>query len=72
MLLSIMFCMQLTVSLNSPGLPAPLPGESFFCHLADSQDRFSIMVPAVEVTPSTVFSCDLEGQVLDCQTISAG
>ncbi len=52
------------MTLTSPGLPNLLPGESFSCHLEDSEERFPpIIVPAVEVTPGTVFSCDIEGLV---------
>ncbi|XP_064398639.1 plexin-A2-like [Halichondria panicea] len=57
---------ELTVTLTSPGLPNPLPGENIFCHLADSEGRFPpIIVPAVEVTTGTVFSCDIERLVPD-------
>ena len=63
---------QLTVTLTSPGLPNPLPGESFYCHLADGEGRFPpIIVPAVEVTPGTVFSCDIEGLVPDYPGMTA-
>ena len=65
--------MQLTVSLNSPGLPAPLAGESFLCHLEDSEGRFSpVVVPAVEITPQTKYGCDTRGLVHDLSEISAG
>ncbi len=50
------------MTLTSPGLPNPLPGENISCHLADSEGRFPpIIVPAFEVMPGTVFSCDIEG-----------
>ncbi len=50
------------MTLTSPGLPNPLPGENISCHLADSEGRFlPIIVSAVEVMPGTVFSCDIEG-----------
>ncbi|XP_064398654.1 hepatocyte growth factor receptor-like isoform X2 [Halichondria panicea] len=63
---------ELTVTLTSPGLPNLLPGESFYCHLADSEGRFPpIIVPAVEVTPGTVFSCDIEGLVPDYPGVTA-
>ncbi|XP_064398663.1 hepatocyte growth factor receptor-like [Halichondria panicea] len=63
---------KLTVTLTSPGLPNPLPGESFYCHLADSEGRFPpIIVPAVEVIPGTVFSCDIEGLVPDYPGVTA-
>ncbi|XP_064398652.1 plexin-A2-like [Halichondria panicea] len=56
----------LTVTLVSPGLPFLMSGETFFCHLADGEGRFPpIIVPAVEVTPGTSFSCDIEGLVPD-------
>ena len=60
------------MTLTSPGLPNLLPGESFYCHLADSEGRFPpIIVPAVEVTPGTVFSCDIEGLVPDYPGVTA-
>ncbi len=63
---------QLTVTLTTPGLPDLLPGENTSCHLADSQGRFPpIIVPAVEVTPGTVFSCDIQGLVPDYPGVTA-
>ena len=63
---------QLTVTLTPPGLPDLLPGENIFCHLADSQGRFPpIIVPAVEVTPGTVFSCDIQGLMPDYPGVTA-
>ncbi|XP_064398640.1 plexin-A2-like [Halichondria panicea] len=53
-------------------LPNPLPGENISCHLADSEERFPpIIVPAVEVTPGIVFSCDIEGLVPDYPGVTA-
>ena len=61
------------MTVSSPGLPAPLSGESFSCHLADSEDRFPpIVVPALEISPSTEFSCDITGLVPDYQGVTAG
>ena len=63
---------QLTVTLISPGLPDLLPGENISCHLADSRRRFPpIIVQAVEVTPGTVFSCDIQGLVPDYPGVTA-
>ncbi|XP_064398635.1 plexin-B1-like isoform X2 [Halichondria panicea] len=46
-------------------LPYLLHGENISCHLADDKGRFPpIIVPAVGVTPGTVFSCDIEGLVV--------
>ncbi len=40
--------------------------------MADSQGRFPpIIVPAVEVTPGTVFSCDIQGLVPDYPGVTA-
>ena len=53
-------------------LPNPLPGENISCHLADSEGRFPpILLPAVEVIPGTVFSCDIEGLVPDYPGVTA-
>ena len=61
------------MTVSSPGLPAPLSGESFSCHLADSEDRFPpIVVPALEISPSTEFSCNITGLVPDYQGVTAG
>ena len=63
---------QLMVTLTSPGLTDPLSGESFSCHLADDEGRFPpIIVPAIEVTPGTVFSCDIQGLVPDYPGVTA-
>ena len=60
------------MTLTSPGLPDLLPGENISCHLADSQERFPpVIVPAVEVTPGTVFSCDIQGLVPDYPGVTA-
>ncbi len=60
------------MTLTSHGLPDLLPGENISCHLADSQGRFPpIIVPAVEVTPGTVFSCDIQGVVPDYPGLTA-
>ncbi len=60
------------MTLTPPGLPDLLPGENISCHLADSEGRFPpIIVPAVEVTPGTVFRCDIEGLVPDYSGVTA-
>ena len=62
---------QLTVTLTS-GLPSLLAGETFSCHMADNEGRFPpIIVPAVEVTPGTVFSCNITGMVPDYAGVTA-
>ena len=63
---------QLTVNLTSPGLPALLPGETFSCHVADSEGRFPpIIVPAVEVTQGTVYNCSIAEMVPDYAGVTA-
>ncbi len=60
------------MTLTSPGLPNPIPGENITCHLANSEGRFPpIIVPAVEVIPGTVYSCDIEGLVPDYPGVTA-
>ncbi|XP_064398643.1 plexin-A2-like isoform X2 [Halichondria panicea] len=62
----------LTVALTSPGLPFLLAGETFSCHLADSEGRFPpITVPAVEVTQGTVYNCSITGMVPDYHGVTA-
>ncbi|XP_064399093.1 plexin-A1-like isoform X2 [Halichondria panicea] len=62
----------LTVNLTSPGLPALLPGETFSCHVADSEGRFPpIIVPAVEVTQGTVYNCSIAEMVPDYAGVTA-
>ena len=63
---------QLTVTLASPGLPFLMSGETFSCHLADSEGRFPpITVPAVEVTQGTVYNCNITGLVPDYPGVTA-
>ncbi len=65
--------LQLTVNISSPGLPGLLPGESYSCCLKDSQGRFPpIVVPAFEITPRTVFHCQLDERLLNYTGTSAG
>ena len=61
------------MTLSSPGLPVPLTGEMFSCHLSNSEDRFPpIVVPAIELTPRTVYSCNIRGRIPVYDGVSAG
>ena len=63
---------QLSVAV-SPGLPALLINESYSCHLADLQGRFSpILVPAVEVVAGTQYTCNITGEVPSFNGSQAG
>ena len=60
------------MTLNSPGL-STVSFERLSCYLADSEDRFpSFVVPAIEVTPRRVFTCNIEGRVPDFPGMTAG
>ena len=60
------------MTLTSPGLSAVL-FENFSCYLADNEDRFPpFVVSAIEVTPRTVFSCNIEGRVPSFSGMTAG
>ena len=64
--------LQLNVSVSGPGLPTKLDNETYSCHLADSEGRFVIIVPAVEVTTSTEYTCNITNNVPDFSGVQAG
>ena len=64
--------LQLTVTVGGPGLPVVLSDESYFCHLADSEGRFTINVSAVEVTANAEYTCDITNQVPNFDGVQAG
>ena len=68
-----LFLLQFTITLNQPGLPAPIPGEIFFCHLSNSKGKFPpIIIPAVELITRTTYSCTLQGRVPNYDGVAAG
>ena len=68
----ILFVNQLSVSVGGPGLPAKLRNETYSCYLEESLGRFNITVPAVEVNPSTDYTCNITNRVPDYEGIQAG
>ena len=58
--------------MSGPGLPTKLENEMYSCHLADSEGRFVITVPAVEVTTSTEYTCNIINNVPNFSGVQAG
>ena len=48
--------------MEGSGLPAQLENEPYSYFLEDSMGRFNITVPAVEVTPGRVYTCDIRNE----------
>ena len=58
--------------MSGPGLPDLLPAESYSCHLAESELRFNITVPAVTVNIGTSYTCNITDRVPSYSGITAG
>ena len=58
-----MYCpIQLSVTVT-PGLPPLLTNESYQCQFADRGRMRVITVDAEEVTPNTVYQCNITGRI---------
>ena len=53
-------------------MPAELENETYSCRFEDSMGRFAITVPAVEMTPGRVFTCDIRNEGIAYDGVLAG
>ena len=60
-LVLIYYPIQLSVTVT-PGLPPLLTNESYQCQFADREGLRVITVDAEEVTPNTVYQCNITGR----------
>ena len=58
--------------MEGPGLRAKLENETYSCFFEDSTGRFNITVPAVEVTPGRVYTCDIRNESIAYDGVQSG
>ncbi len=57
---------------GGPGLPTKIRDEVYSCFFEDSEGRFNITVPSVEVTQGTSYTCNITNQVPPFDGVKAG
>ncbi len=57
---------------GGPGLPTKIRDEVYSCFFEDSEGRFNIIVPSVEVTQGTCYTCNITNQVPLFNGVKAG
>ena len=58
--------------MGGPGLPVLLPGESYSCHLADSEGRYNVTVPAIAVVEESNYTCSIIGSNFNYVGVTSG
>ena len=58
--------------MGGPGLPVLLPGERYCCHLADSEGRYNVTVPAIAVVVGSNYTCNITGSNFNYVGLASG